>query len=1326
MGYFVGKKRIIMFALCGLLSCTLMCVMFGVFSMAEAQSTVYISDAGSDSANGADASHPVKTLSAAYKKLSSGGTLVVCGRLTVKGEFPSASGKVIIKGGNASSQLVMSGDIRFLSDTAIENITINGGSGAYHIMCGGNNVTFGHGIKTTKGSAYPTIIGGIVMTNDTQAEEATFYDYRIEINSGTYNYVLGSNRRTSDKQVMGTTGNVSLVINGGSFVGTGYKQDDYAICAVGSYASQDGDYYFEINGGSFDCGIFGIGRPGINANTLTAYYKGNVHVKITGGSFKGKAMGAVQNTLASYVNGDCLFEITGGNYSAQLKRISGESVRGRCSYAVPEEMLPLMYGFERTVFVSSSGDDRYSGATNASAVASIGRACELLGTRGGTIVVCGDVSVPENFNFPYYKSGLVITSKIGKRDHTKSAKMTFEASAVFSSNVEIRDITVYGAGESTTLTFSSDVNISDTVVSEGNKINIACTDTEADRSLRLGGCAFGSISGGAAKSIDISLESGSAELITVAKQASGDVYLKLGACTVSGKISLSEGDIGGDCAIVISGAVLSSDSISVSGGKVAGEIAAHVYSLSSDAKIHFENIGGTSVSCINTTSATLDFGGKATISPLPNYLYVSDGGDGDGKTPYSAKGDLREAVIELGKAGGGTVVVCGKLELDSIITLPSDATVKICSSFAGVDWRRVADSELLIGGRLDFYCPIELEDIDITAKALYTEICTNSYPLSVGYGVHCYTDRDMGVEKYPDIVVGTRITRKTLKMLSEKPIIAEINGGTWNSVVFGSIRSEGGKATLHTVTGDSQISIGGGTFKGSVRLSGMSSMQGNLTANISGGSFLCPVYVIASPVTVDDDISSIVGDITLNITGGDFHSDIDFSQNENRNTFVGKYTLTIEGGDLRCVGDIIGADGVEGENSSTLRVSEGFNYEGKSEGTVRFKNPVVVGAADPSIYYYNGYYYYTKSGYHNGKPAIISSRSANLSDIGCAVEYVLWYETGDEGINSLWAPQLYFFDGEAYIYASCAVEGSTRRFPYVWKCTTPDNILNGEAESLGRVGKYDKSMDSWLSPRLMEYKGQLYYISAVFATASDRVSTNYKERMIIAKMESPVSFAEEKVHIIANPDKEWERYDIMEGAFALTAPDGTLYISYAANYTDKNDYCTGVLELVGEDLLSPSSWKKHEYPIQQREEGSGLFGPGATIYVNAPDGEIWAAYHIKTHADNVYACRHIMLQKLEWENGHTPVLGYPDGLWEIHEIAVNPMSVQERVRGFDTVEKIPVPAPIQPVASGTGINILAVVITASVAVILGVGACLLFLLPKNKKENKKEEKENSK
>ncbi len=998
------NKKII--AVLGVLLCLAMCGVFGGLCMADVQGTVYISDSGSDMSSGADASHPVKTLGTAYKKLSGGGTLIVEGKLSVKGELPNSDGKVTVKGSTSSSQLVLLGDIRLNSDTAFESITINGSSGAFHIMCAGHNVTFGDGIVTTKGSAYPAIIGGIVMTDGMNAEEATFSNYKIEINSGTYNYVYGSNRRISDKQPMGVTGDVSLVINGGSFVGTGHTADDTAVCAVGSYASQNGAYYMEINGGTFNCGVFGIARPGINANTLVAYYRGDLHMKITGGSFKGTCMGAVQNTLASYVGGNFLFEVTGGSFTSTLEHISGEGVRGRCTYAVTEQLLPFMYAFERTVFVSNAGNDKYSGATNDTAVATIARAAELLGKRGGTVVVCSRVTVPKDFTFPDYTDGIVITSKLGERDHTDTAQLTF----------------------------------------------------------------------------------------------------------------------------------------------------------------------------------------------------------------------------------------------------------------------------------------------------------------------NCYTDQDMGIETYPDIVSGARITKSTLKLFTQKPASVTVNGGTWNSVTFGSVRAEGGRATLHTVKGDGKISIGGGTFRGIVKLSGMSSMEGSLSAEISGGSFLCPVYVIASPVTVDSDVSSIIGDISLKITGGDFHSDIDFAQNDNRNTFNGKYTLTIEGGDLRCVGEIIGADGIEGENSSTLRVSESFNYDGKSEGTVKFKNPVVIGAADPSIYYYNGYYYYTKAGYYNGKPAVISSRAANLSDIGCAVEYVLWYEDGEEKINSLWAPQLYFLEGQAYIYASCAVDGSTRRFPYVWKCTNPNNILDGKAEMLGRVGKYDKQMDSWLSPRLMEYKGQLYYISAVFASASDRVSTNYKERMIIAKMESPISFAEEKVHIIANPDKEWERFDIMEGAFALTAPDGTLYISYAANYTDKNDYCTGVLELVGDNLLSPSSWKKHELPIQEREPGSGIYGPGATVYINAPDGETWAAYHIKTHADNKYACRHIVLQKLEWENGHTPVLGYPDGLWEIHEMEVNPMSVAERVQGFGTFERIAAAGIPEENSGGFRVNVAALIITAGIAAALGACICVMLCIPKKKKE----------
>ena len=150
---------------------------------------------------------------------------------------------------------------------------------------------------------------------------------------------------------------------------------------------------------------------------------------------------------------------------------------------------------------------------------------------------------------------------------------------------------------------------------------------------------------------------------------------------------------------------------------------------------------------------------------------------------------------------------------------------------------------------------------------------------------------------------------------------------------------------------------------------------------------------------------------------------------------------------------------------------------------------------------------------------------------------------------------------------------------------------------------------------------------------------------------------------IAIPDKSWEAYDIMEGPFPVYGSDGVLYIAYAANYADGDDYCTGLLKLVGTDLLAAESWEKQPRPMQQRDEDNLIFAPGATIFTSSPDGsEIYAVYHAKLHANNRYN-RSVFVQKLDYKDG-VPYLGAPPAIDTAITLKLNSMPIAERVTGF--------------------------------------------------------------
>ena len=52
------------------------------------------------------------------------------------------------------------------------------------------------------------------------------------------------------------------------------------------------------------------------------------------------------------------------------------------------------------------------------------------------------------------------------------------------------------------------------------------------------------------------------------------------------------------------------------------------------------------------------------------YVYIMDGGDGDGSSAQSPLGDLTEAVLKL-KETGGAVVLCGDVSIEENTVIPS-------------------------------------------------------------------------------------------------------------------------------------------------------------------------------------------------------------------------------------------------------------------------------------------------------------------------------------------------------------------------------------------------------------------------------------------------------------------------------------------------------------------------------------------------------------------------------------------------------------------------------------------------------------------------------
>ena len=284
---------------------------------------------GSDTNAGTSASAPLKTLGKAYSKMTSGGTIVICGEVAVANAFTpaDAGGTVVytsVYGGvnyasSKGAKLVIGANMAFANDTFFENcrlyITASGlvFSGRYH------NFGFGTGITVYNDSGassfvYPTIIGGY-NSPTTIAMGSSSASYTVFVKSGTWNSVYGGNRRSVGTNAVGKlSGDVSVIIHGGTF------KDVVSVTGMNVHTGRS---YLGIAGGTFNGKVIPIKRIGTissSAACTTAKYNGNVLVRLRGGTFN-KDFRVFENNVSDVYDTYPIYSTTtvvvkGGTYNA--------------------------------------------------------------------------------------------------------------------------------------------------------------------------------------------------------------------------------------------------------------------------------------------------------------------------------------------------------------------------------------------------------------------------------------------------------------------------------------------------------------------------------------------------------------------------------------------------------------------------------------------------------------------------------------------------------------------------------------------------------------------------------------------------------------------------------------------------------------------------------------------------------------------------------------------------------------------------------------------------------------------------------------------------
>ncbi len=292
-----------------------------------------------------------------------------------------------------------------------------------------------------------------------------------------------------------------------------------------------------------------------------------------------------------------------------------------------------------------------------------------------------------------------------------------------------------------------------------------------------------------------------------------------------------------------------------------------------------------------------------------------------------------------------------------------------------------------------------------------------------------------------------------------------------------------------------------------------------------------------------------------------------------------------------------------------------------------FENPIAINGADPYVVHQGGYYYLTMT---TGGDNLRIWRQKTLTSLGTGPGRVVW-SPGTTGLTDIWSPELHKLDGRWYIYYAAALnnDANLRRI-YVLKSTTRSPLGPYRWEGM----LHDRANQWAIDPTVLTYRGIDYLIWSGWESIHNQVQRLYIDRMI-----SPTRLAA-KASVISSPTYAWETRvaPINEGPVVLQH-DGHTFLTYSADASWTNQYCLGLLTLVGSNPLNAASWVKSPKPVFQ--SANGIYGPGHASFTTTDHGQQWwIVYHAAAY-DNAGWTRDIRIQPFTWNANGTPDFAQP-------------------------------------------------------------------------------------
>ncbi|MCU1491314.1 MAG: hydrolase, partial [Acidimicrobiaceae bacterium] len=306
-----------------------------------------------------------------------------------------------------------------------------------------------------------------------------------------------------------------------------------------------------------------------------------------------------------------------------------------------------------------------------------------------------------------------------------------------------------------------------------------------------------------------------------------------------------------------------------------------------------------------------------------------------------------------------------------------------------------------------------------------------------------------------------------------------------------------------------------------------------------------------------------------------------------------------------------------------------------------FTAPLIPGSsADPSVAYYNGYYYML---YNQGISSRVTMRAAtSLAGLGSAPNITVYTADSstpccDIGFGGF----LYHASGHWYIYDNGDNGDVNNSLQFVLESSGDDPLgpYHFKASFTNAPGPNDSGYA--LNP--FSVGGQLYATSTSIGGGSNN-------SIYIATMSNPWTLSSSWTLIAAPASSGWECAGgscIDEGGSAVVH-GGRIFLLFSAGSFASPDYCVGMLNAsTTADLTQAGSWTKSPACVFSRNDAAGAYGPGSMTWFTSPDGtQDWVAYHLKTSSsfDTSGTDRRITAEQVTWDSSGSPVFGSPVAL----------------------------------------------------------------------------------